>query len=63
MLLAQKSPEIFPKHNDAFFQSLLLWTDIFLYHQQRKPVLFYLEKFNEYWASNVISSTPCIGAK
>ena len=69
MLLAAKSPKIFPKHKRYFFVSetidYLNWY-IFVALTNKKTILSNLKKLTGYGASgvnivSVVSSNPCIG--
>ena len=77
MLLAEKSPEIFPKHKEYFFipESFALNSYIFVVLTNKKLLLpfkcrlkqnflFDHEKLIECLASavNVVSSNPCVGS-
>ena len=43
MLLAVKSFEIFPRHNEhVLFQSFLLLIDIFLWNKNKKTIAFFM---------------------
>ena len=75
MLLAEKSPEIFPRRRGCYlFQNLFLWSDISfltwtnknycLHYNEDFSFLFDLQKLTEYWASavNVVSSNFYVGS-
>ena len=67
MLLAEESPDIFPKHKGYFFsESFALNWYIFIALTNKNYCSHYnvdLEKLIEYWASvvNVVLSSPCVG--
>ena len=76
MLLAEKSPELFPRHKRFSFISeffALNWYIFVALTNKRLLLLFYCKlkqniifgygKLIEYWisADNVVSSNPCVG--
>ena len=76
MLIAEKSPEIFPKHKGCFFNFRIFSFELIHFYTLRNKItfasiicrlkqnfLFDLEKLIEYWVSvvNVVSSYPCVG--